>query len=156
MEREDIVAYIRGAPDSVAHIFHGLSDGQVRQRPAEGEWSLLELACHLRDSAIEEGMRARRMVEEENPTLEPYDQEQRAIDRDYRGEDPAKVMTAVRAYFTGYAYQLDRFSAEEWDRPGLHPEVGPVTVRSRAEEEVEHIRNHLEQMQRVRAAVTGG
>jgi len=155
MEREDIVAYLREAPDAIGHVCGGLSDEQMRRRPSEGEWSLLELACHLRDSAIEEGMRARRMVEEDNPVLEPYDQEQRAIERNYAAEDPAKVLTAVRAYFTGYAYQLARFTDEDWERPGLHPERGPVTVRSRAEEEVEHTRAHLEQMRVTRKAVAG-
>jgi hypothetical protein len=76
------------------------------------------------------------MVEEDNPTLEPYDQLARAIARDYQGQEPAKVMTALRAYWTGYAYQLERFSDAEWERGGVHPETGPVTVRSRAELEV--------------------
>lgn len=156
MDRSEIAAYIRGVPDEVAHLFRGLSEEEVRRRPAQDEWSLLELACHLRDSAIEEGLRARRMVEEDNPTLEPYDPDRRAVERDYAAEDPARALTAVRAYLTGYAYQLERFTDEEWERAGVHPERGPVTVLSRAEEEVEHIRDHLEQMRRVRRLVDGG
>ncbi len=155
MDRDEILAYLRGAPDLVEQACQGLTDDQFRQTPAAGDWSLIELVCHLRDSAIEEGMRARRMVEEDNPTLEPYDEQARAIERDYQGEDRAKVMTALRAYFTGYAYQLERFSDAEWERPGLHPETGPVTVRRRAELEVEHTETHVAQMQATREAVVG-
>lgn len=153
MEREEIVAAIRGVPDLISHICADLTDEQMRSRPQDGEWSLLELACHLRDSAIEEGLRARRMVEEDNPVLEPYDQEIRAALREYQEDDPKKVMTSLRAYWTGYAYQLDRFSEAEWERPGVHPETGPVTVGGRAELEMEHLQTHLAQMQAARAAL---
>lgn len=153
MEREEIVAAIRGVPDLILHICAGMTDGQMRGRPHDGEWSLMEVACHLRDSAIEEGLRARRMVEEDNPTLEPYDQEMRAAAREYQEDDPQKVMTSLRAYWTGYAYQLGRFSEAEWKRPGIHPETGPVTVGGRAELEIEHVGAHLAQMQAARAAL---
>ncbi len=155
MDREEILSSLRGASDLIAHVCRELTDEQLRQRPAPGEWSLLELACHLRDSAIEEGMRARRMVEEDNPTLEPYDEQARALERNYIGDDCRKVMTALRAYWTGYAYQLERFSDAEWERPGMHPETGPVTVRRRAERQVEHNEAHLAQMRATRDKITG-
>ncbi len=153
MNRLDIIATIRGVPDLISDICAGLTDEQMRRRTQDGEWSLLELACHLRDSAIEEGLRARRMVEEDNPVLDPYDQEMRAAAREYQGDDPKKVMTSLRAYWTGYAYQLDRFSEAEWERPGVQPETGPVTVGGRAELEVEHVQTHVAQMQSARAAL---
>jgi hypothetical protein len=153
MERDEILQFLRGTPALIEDVCRGLSDEQLRRRPGREAWSLLEIACHLRDSAIEEGLRARRMVEEDNPTLEPYDQIARAVVRDYQGQEPAKVMTALRAYWTGYAYQLERFSDAEWGRPGMHPEMGPVTVRSRAELEVEHTQTHITQMQATRKLV---
>jgi hypothetical protein len=155
MDREEILSFLRGASDLMAHTCRELTGEQLRQRPAPGEWSLLELACHLRDSAIEEGMRARRMVEEDNPTLEPYDEQVWAVERGYQDDDPAKVMTALRAYWTGYAYQLERFSDAEWERPGIHPETGPVSVRIRAELEVEHTEAHVAQMRATRDKITG-
>lgn len=155
MDRQEIVAYIRGAPDFISRLCGDLTDAQLRERPATGEWSLLEIACHLRDSAIEEGMRARRMVEEDNPALESYDEQARALERNYIGDDCHKVMTALRAYWTGYAYQLERFSDAEWERPGVHPEDGPVSVRVRAELEVEHTEAHVAQMRATRDKITG-
>jgi len=155
MDREEILSFLRGAPDLIAHACRELTAAQLQQRPAPDDWSLLELACHLRDSAIEEGMRARRMVEEDNPTLEPYDEQARALERNYITEDCSKVMTALRAYFTGYAYQLERFSDAEWERPGFHPEDGPVSVRIRAELEVKHTEAHVAQMRTTREAVSG-
>ncbi|MFB3092997.1 MAG: hypothetical protein ACE1ZN_01150, partial [Dehalococcoidia bacterium] len=95
----------------------------------------------------------RRLVEEDGPTLEPYDQEARAIERSYQGEDIRRLHTALRAFWGGLAYQLEGLPDEQWERGGTHPETGPVTVRSRAEDEVEHAQAHLEQLKAVRGQV---
>ncbi len=146
MNRDEIIATLRGLPDEIDALTAGLSDEQMRSRPSPDEWSVLEVCCHLRDSAEIEGMRIRRLVEEENPTLEPYDQESLARDRDYQGDDPRRVRTAVRAFWGGLAYQLERLSDQEWQRAGTHPEQGRVTAASRGERMAEHAREHLSQL----------
>ncbi|MDO8615160.1 MAG: DinB family protein [Dehalococcoidia bacterium] len=154
MHRTEIITLLRQAPDDVEAACRGLSNDQLRRPPqAEGEWSLLEIVCHLRDSAAEEGLRVRRLVEDDNPTLVSYDQDAWAVERNYQGEDPQKALTGLRAFLAGLAYQLEHLPDEAWERSGVHPESGPVTVRSRAEMEVEHARAHLAQMLDVRAAV---
>ena len=155
MDREEVLRILRSTPDEVQAVCEGLSDDQVRTRPAAEAWSLLEIACHLRDSAAEEGLRVRRLIEEEQPTLDAYDQEARAREREYQREDPRRALTGLRAFWTGLAYQLEGLSEDEWQREGIHPEVGRVSVRSRAEDEVRHAREHLAQMQDVRAALSG-
>ncbi len=153
MDREEIIAALRRVPDDVDAVCRGLSDEAMRRRPAGDAWSLLEIVCHLRDGVSEEGTRVRRLVEEDNPALVPYDQEAWAIERRYREDDPLRALTALRAFWTGLAYQLENLSGEQWERAGIHPETGPVTVRSRAERQVQHARDHLSQMREVRTAV---
>ncbi len=150
MDRADIVAALRALPDQVQDLLRGLSDDQLRRRPAPNEWSLLELVCHLRDSAEIEGLRVRRMVEEDEPSIEPYDQEALARERNYQGDDPRRALTALRAFWGGLAYQLESLSDQEWERAGTHPEIGTVTVRSRAERAADHAREHLAQVRAVR------
>ena len=149
MDRAEVTAYLREVPDLIDEILQGLSDDELRRRPSPDEWSILEVCCHLRDSAEEEGLRVRRLVEEDGPTLEPYDQEARAIERDYRGEDLGRLRTGLRAFWGGLAYQLEGLSDQQWERGGTHPEIGAISVRSRAELEVEHAREHLDQLRAV-------
>ncbi len=150
MDRTEITAYLRQAPDLIEEALQGLSDDELRRRPSPDEWSALEVCCHLRDYAQEEGVRVRRLVEEDGPTLEPYDQEARAIERSYQGEDIRRLHTALRAFWGGLAYQLEGLSDQQWERAGIHPERGAVTVRSRAERQVAHAQAHLEQMRAIR------
>ena len=150
MDRAEITAYLRGVPDHIETAVEGLSDDDLRHRPSPDEWSILEVCCHMRDYAEIEGQRIRLLVEEDEPTLVPYDQETLARERNYPGEDPGRVRTALRAFWGGLAYQLEGLSDEQWERGGVHPEIGPVTVRSRAELEVEHARAHLAQLKALR------
>ena len=150
MDRAQITAYLRRVPDLIDEVIEGLSDEALRRRPSPDEWSILEVCCHLRDDAEIEGERVRRLTEEENPTLVPYDQEALARDRDYQGDDIRRVRTALRAFWGGLAYQLEGLTDEQWERGGVHPEIGGVTVRSRAERQVEHGQAHLAQLKAIR------
>jgi len=150
MDRAEITAYLRQLPDLIDEIVDGLSDEALRRRPSPDEWSILEVCCHLRDAAEEEGVRVRRLAEEDSPTLAPYDQEALARERDYQGDDIRRVRTALRAFWGGLAYQLEGLTDEQWERGGTHPEIGRVTVRSRAELAVEHGQAHLAQLKAIR------
>jgi hypothetical protein len=154
MERSEIIATIRTRADEVQAVCSGLSDEQIRARPADNSWSLLETCCHLRDNASEDGTRIRRMLEETNPMLDMYDQDARVTERNYAGEDPKRVLTGLRAYWNGLAYMLEALSEEDWTRQGQHPEEGAVTVQSWAAGEVRHSGEHLEQMRAARDAIT--
>ncbi len=150
MDRTEITAYLRQVPDLIEQTLRGLSDDELRRQHSPDEWSALEVCCHLRDYAEEEGVRVRRLVEEDEPTLATYDQEAWARERDYQREDIGRMRTAQRAFWGGLAYQLEGLTDAQWERAGTHPERGTVTVRSRAERQVEHARAHLEQIRTIR------
>ena len=150
MDRTEITAYLRQVPDLIEEALHGLSNDKLRRRPLPDEWSALEVCCHLRDYAQEEGVRVRRLVEEDGPALESYDQEAWARERHYQGDDPARVRTALRAFWGGLAYQLEGLEDEQWQRGGTHSERGAITVRSRADRQVAHAHAHLEQLRAIR------
>ncbi len=57
--------------------------------------------------------------------------------------------TALRAFWGGLAYQLESLTDEQWERGGTHSERGAITVRSRAEQQVDHARAHLEQLRAI-------
>lgn len=156
MEREKIIAALRRLPDEVDALCQGLSEEELRRPPAQRAWSILEVCCHLRDHAQIEGMRLRRLLEEENPILEPYDPDALARERNYREEEPARVRMALRAFWGGLAYQLEGLSEEEWGREGTHPQQGRVTVESRARLAAEHAQDHLRQIAAIRDRLRRG
>lgn len=146
MDRAEITDYLRRVPDLVDGPIGGLSDEEMHRRPQPDAWSALEVLCHLRDYAEEEARRVRRLVEEDSPALETYDEQAWARDRGYQRQDVAPVHDGLRSAWTGLAALLTGLSDGEWERAGSHPDLGEVTVRSRAERQVRHARLHLEQL----------
>ena len=150
MDRTEITAYLRQLPDLIEEALHGLSDDELRRRPSPDEWSALEVCCHLRDYAEIEGQRVRSLVEEDEPALETWDEQELAAERNYPEDDPRRVRTALRAFWGGLAYQLESLTDEQWERAGTLLDIGAITVRSRAERQVAHARAHLEQLRAIR------
>ncbi len=139
---------MRSLPDNVEALLAGLDPASIQMRPSPHEWSPLETCCHLRDSAQIWGLRIQRILNEENPALEPYEQEALAREGAYQIEDLGKVLLALRAYWGGLAYQIERLSPEEWARPATHPRRGQITLIEGAEMLMQHGRDHLEQIRR--------
>jgi hypothetical protein len=150
MDRVEVTTYLRTVPDIIEEVLQGLSDDDFCCRPSPDEWSILEVCCHLRDYSRIEGQRVRRLVEEDEPALQAWDELQLARERQYAEDDPRRVRTALRAFWGVLAYQLEGLTDEQWERAGTHPEIGRVTVRSRADRQVKHARIHLEQLRAIR------
>ncbi len=150
MDRAEVTTYLRTVPDVIEEVLQGLSDHDFRCRPSPDEWSILEVCCHLRDYAQIEGQRVRRLVEEDEPALEGWDEQELARERQYAEDDPHRVRTALCAFWGGLAYQLEGLTDEQWERGGTHPEIGRVSVRSRADRQVKHARTHLKQLREIR------
>jgi len=150
MTRREIIEAIRSLPNEIDALSGGLSDDQLRWRLAPDQWSILEVCCHLRDSAEIEGRRIRRLANEDNPFIEAFDQEELARARNYIGDDPKRVRTALRPCWGGLAELLEGLSEADWQRPGTHRETGPTTIAQRAQLNADHARTHIEQMREIR------
>jgi hypothetical protein len=95
---EEMPAFLEGALDAVP-------PDEFLSRPAAGEFSLVEQACHLRDLEREGYLvRVRRMLSETLPTLEGFDGTAVAQARNYMAQDAglaAQEFSAARREVTG-------------------------------------------------------
>ena len=69
----------------------------VRQRPDDDTWSPLEYACHVRDVHRVYAGRVGRMLTEDDPHYENWDQDVTAVEERYGEQDPAVVATELTA-----------------------------------------------------------
>lgn len=148
---KELIGQIRRVPDDVDAVCRGLSSEQMRAAPAAGEWSLLEIVCHLRDAAEGAGLRINSMIGEDEPPLEPYDPDERAAQRNYRGEDARRALMTLRAFWSGLAYQLEHLDEAQWQRAGRHVVSGRITVLAVAADQLAHGRAHVDQLRAARS-----
>lgn len=150
MNRHQLVARLAGFPSKVHSVIAPLTEGQLAWRPADGGWSIKEVLCHLRDGEEVRAERMRRVVYEQEPLLSAFDQEAYARDRGYQDELTPLVLPRLVEYRTAQVELLRSVSPEAWARKGTHEESGPITLEDLATGALNHDREHLEQIRRLR------
>jgi len=133
----------------------------LRTRPAEGVWSALEYACHVRDVFLVQRDRLYTALVEDTPTFAPMYRDQRVTLARYNAQDPQEVVdqlaTAARLMAQAFealdAAQLQRLCIYNFPAPAERPLlwVGQHTVH----EGEHHLRDIAAGLARVRATTTG-
>jgi hypothetical protein len=124
-----------------------LSRREIATRPAPGKWSVQEILAHLAD--VEGlGMRARvaEMIEQDNPTLLPYDQEARAVELHYGKIDPRKSLASLTQQRRANIRWLRTLRPVQFKRRANHEGVGRITVEELVTEWAFHDISHLRQI----------
>ena len=120
-----------------------LADPDCAVRPAENIWSPLEYACHVRDvHRIFDG-RIRRMLEEDDPRFENWDQDATAIEDHYGEQDPAVVAGELVEATAVVADRYASVSGDRWDRSGRRSDGARFTVASLGRYHLHDVVHHL-------------
>ena len=127
--------------------------GMLRSRPAQGEWSVVELVGHLLDAEIFASARYRMILGHDGPRLEGYDQDLVAAASGHRDADPERLLTAWEGLRRANLDLWARSTPERRGREGVHLELGPSTFEVLFVEMAGHDREHLAQIDRTLEAV---
>lgn len=148
--RHDHIATLREFPARLEARVTPLTDEQLDQREAEGEWSTRQIVHHLADSHMSANFRFRLPLTESLPKLPVYDQDAWAVLPDYR-LPLAPSLTILRGLHARFVALLESLSEDQWTCVGVHPEWGEVTVEEVARRYAEHCDNHIDQINRIGA-----
>jgi hypothetical protein len=138
--------------NEVMRALEGITDAELETREAPGEWSPRQVIHHLADSEMASALRIRRIIAEENPLIQGYDQDEfaRALFYDRPIEGSLDAFRGARASTVPI---LERLSDEQWARAGMHDETGVMSAESWLEYYSQHAHDHADQIRRARAAV---
>jgi len=115
-----------GYPDVEAALA-GLTEEQLDAPAPDGGWTAREIAHHLADSEAMAYVRLRRLLAEEAPVIQGYDEPEWARRLHY--ERPiASSLAVLRAVREAGLELLERLTPAEWERRGMHSESGPYSV----------------------------
>jgi hypothetical protein len=124
---------------------------QLRDGP-DG-WTVLEIVCHVRDYQEIFMERVRRMIEEDQPTLKPYDaaaREALVINNRYAEQD---LRAVCRDFLQTRQRLIDYVAAlkpAQLLRVGNHPMSGEIDPTVELFHTVMHDMDHAEQIARIR------
>jgi hypothetical protein len=150
--RRALIEQYRDGTAVVEAAIAGLSDEELDRRPTERGWTAREVVHHLADSEMTSAVRLRRLLAEDTPVIQGYDEEEFARRLHYGARPIASSLSALRGARESTASLLEELAEEEWARAGTHSESGPYSVETWLEIYAAHAHDHADQ---IRRAVTG-
>ena len=146
-----IAEYFRGH-DLVREAIAGLTEEELRFKPAPDKWSIHEIIIHLADAEIVGVSRLKKVLAEDRPLLTSYDQDAWANSLEYDRQDREHHLLLFKMLRESMQPSLETLSAEQSERIGMHDEAGELSFRQLMERYVSHVRDHLGQIERVKTA----
>jgi hypothetical protein len=139
---EMIDAYLAGV-GAVRAAVAGLSREQLLAWPIPGQWSTLEVICHLADFEPILADRMKRVIAFERPTLLAADENQFAARLAYHRRDLDEELAIIEQTRRQMARILRTLPPEAFERVGLHSERGPKTLAELLTTATNHVPHHL-------------
>lgn len=148
-----MISNLRKSYQILGMVLDGVTQAQAETiRDGDDGWTILEIMCHVRDYQEIFMGRAQRMLDEENPTLKPYDAEAREAmitENDYANQDLKAVFADYVATRQQFIALLESLDDEALDRIGTHPMIGTVAVTTPIFHTILHDADHTEQIARI-------
>lgn len=143
-----LLGVLRSTPaafDSITRGYHSRDDWSYR--PAAGEWSATEIACHLRDVDAEVNLpRYERITRGENPFLPGVNSDLWANERGYAQRDGSAALREFMQARQDILRLLEALDESGWNQPARHAIFGPTTLLELVSFTTTHDRNHLQQL----------
>lgn len=144
---EALLAILRSTPASLSCLASGIPESIWSQSPVEGEWSITEILCHLRDVEGEVNIpRVEKLLKDTNPFLPGMDTDPWAEERMYfcqNGPEALHDFVNFRIQLLGL---LESLQTEDWERKARHAIFGPTHLREIISILTGHDRLHIRQV----------
>jgi hypothetical protein len=115
----------------------------VLARPNPSTWSTLEYGCHARDVFRIFDGRLSRMLHEDDPLFDNWDQDESAVAGRYGEQLPGTVADELEEAGNALADRFDQVGPDDWGRPGRRSDGATFTVDSLSRYLLHDVVHHL-------------
>jgi hypothetical protein len=152
-ERDQLIARYADGYDRVVQALDGFPEDRIAHHPFPGKWSAREIVHHLADSETISGQRLRRLLSEEYPVIQAYDQETWAILLRYNLRDHRPSLEAFRYARETTLQLIAEMADEDWARTGWHTESGLYSAGTWLRIYARHAHDHADQIEALKDAL---
>jgi HAD superfamily hydrolase (TIGR01549 family) len=149
-----ILARARGHLAAMLTLLGELPEEHWSVTPIQGEWSLGEILCHLRDVEREVHLyRLNRMLMEEDAHLAGADTDAWAVERQYDCQPGQEAFSNFIQSRLELIERLTGLAHEDWERRALHTLLGPMRLNEVMAIANDHDTIHMAQLRETIAAL---
>jgi len=123
----------------------GITDRELDRPVPNGGWTARQIAHHLADSEAMAYIRLRRLIAEDEPMIQGYDEPEWARRLHY-DRPIGSSLAVLRAVREASLALLERLTPAEWVRRGMHSESGEYTVDDWLRIYATHSHDHANQI----------
>lgn len=153
-EQQEDLEMLRRFPQVLETAVSHLSDEQLDKVGVEGEWTVRQIVHHMADSHMNSFVRLKLILTEDNPPLKPYAEPLWAQLPDVQDVPVSASLLLLKGLHQRWVTLFETLTADQWQRQGFHPELNkPQTPTDLLAGYAQHCRAHLDQLERVMAAV---
>jgi hypothetical protein len=144
--REGLIRRYSDGPARLRAALAAVPAAAMTWRPAPGEWSAHEVACHCADSETNAYARIRYLTAEPEPVVLDYNEAQWAVTFDYHAHPLDLALTTVDAVRASTVALLRRLPESAWARVGRHTVSGRYGAEDWLTIYAAHLEDHAAQI----------
>ncbi len=149
MDRAALLDRFRAGYAQVEAALAGITDAELEHPAPDGGWTARQIAHHLADSEATAYVRLRRLIAEDDPVIQGYDEPEYARRLHY-DRPIASSLAVLRAVREASLSLLESLTPAEWARGGTHEESGAYSVDRWLEIYANHSHEHADQIRAAR------
>jgi hypothetical protein len=144
------IRQIAEAPAALRAAVRGLTEAQLDTPYRPDGWTVRQVVHHVPDSHMNAYIRFKWTLSEDNPTIKAYDQAAWARIADTTLTPVGVSLDLLDAVHKRLVVLMESLKEEEWRRPLVHPENGPMTLDMLLQLYAWHGRHHVAHITEVR------
>jgi len=150
MNRAELIEHYRTGMADLDDALAGITEEELDRPEADGEWTARQVVHHLADGEAMSYARLRRLVADDVPVIQGYD-EPTFAKRLHYDRPIATSLAVVRAVREASLELMAVMTPEDWAKTGIHSEHGTYSVDFWLEVYAQHVHEHADQIRRARA-----
>ena len=147
LDGRPVQTILAATPDAIAKALGAIGQEKRSTPPASGKWSPAQIVSHLADCEIAFGFRLRQTLAEDEPIMQPFDQDKWAAT--YGGISASQALAAFTAMRAWNLRLIEGALPAAAGRKTKHPERGTMTFETIVETMAGHDLNDLGQLHRL-------
>jgi hypothetical protein len=152
IERQELIVHIRAFPEQLEALVGNLTSEQLTTSYLSGEWTVAQIVHHMADSHLNGYIRMKLIASEDKPLLKTYRQEIWAEMADVYTTPIAESLAILRGVHRRWSTWLENVNDADWQRIGVHPDLGEMTMDAMLQKYVGHGENHINHVHKILAA----
>ncbi|MBA2525218.1 MAG: DinB family protein [Pyrinomonadaceae bacterium] len=139
--------FLEETPKFIKSLTENLTGEELRLKPSQEEFSLLEHVCHLRDIE-QEGYRVRinKLLNEAEPFLPDIDGDKLATERNYNSQSFTEALSGFACARTDNIQTIRNAPLDALKRTGLFGDLGIITLERLVMMMYEHDSDHRQEL----------